>query len=747
MKLLKRSSFCLLGIVLLTLTTATILEKVYGTDFVNTYIYGSVPFIILWIVTALCGLLYLLKRKLQKHPATFLLHLTFLVILAGALTTRIYGEQGTVHLRKGEAIRSFTNKDNELKTFPFELSLNEFQIIYYTGTRAPMDFISKISVTGDDNNLTTTGEVAMNRIFSHRNYRFYQAGYDEDGQGTRLSVSYDPYGIAITYTGYMLLLLSILLFFFAKNSHLRKLLRNPLLKRRSTLLGLFLLLTVTSLQAGQKMPQTLPKEIAGQFGDLYVLYNDRICPLQTLARDFTVKLYGNSSYRGLTSEQVFTGWMFYYSDWKDEPMIKLKSHPVRKILGTEGSYATLADFTNSLNEFKLDEINNRIQAGESVSDKQGIGEANEKYNLIAMLFSGKMLKLYPYRTDSNKPLMWYAQADLLPENMDNSEWVFIRKSLSYIHEMVVKKEYGGLTSLIGKIKKYQEKRAGYELPSTNKFEAEKLYNSLDYTRALAICCIFTGLIAFVLYCRNEVRGRTPRRRVTVVLNTLLVIAFIYLTAAISLRGYVSNHLPLSNGFETMQFMAWFTLVLTFFLQRRLSMALPFGFLLCGLALMVSRMGEANPQITQLMPVLASPLLCMHVVIIMAAYSLLAFILLNGVTAFILYYSCKDCRLQMERLQLISQIMLYPAVFLLATGIFIGAVWANVSWGRYWGWDPKEVWALITMLVYALALHPVSLPRFRDPVFFHLFTIAAFLCVAITYFGVNFLLGGMHSYAG
>jgi hypothetical protein len=176
------------------------------------------------------------------------------------------------------------------------------------------------------------------------------------------------------------------------------------------------------------------------------------------------------------------------------------------------------------------------------------------------------------------------------------------------------------------------------------------------------------------------------------------------------------------------------------------MLLPFGFLLCGLTLMVSMLGESNPQITQLMPVLQSPLLSIHVVVIMIAYSLLAFIMLNGVTAVILHQSQKECKEQIERLQIISQIILYPAIFLLAIGIFIGAVWANVSWGRYWGWDPKEVWALITMLVYALALHPRSLPWFHRTMFFHVFCITAFITVLITYFGVNFLLGGMHSYA-
>lgn len=213
-----------------------------------------------------------------------------------------------------------------------------------------------------------------------------------------------------------------------------------------------------------------------------------------------------------------------------------------------------------------------------------------------------------------------------------------------------------------------------------------------------------------------------------------------------MRGFIAGYVPLSNGFETMQFMAWCSVVLTIVFGRKFRMALPFGFLLCGFTLLVAMMGESTPKITQLMPVLQSPLLSIHVVVIMIAYTLLAFTMLNGITAIIIYFTRRYARQEIESLYILSRLMLYPAIFLLVAGIFIGAVWANISWGRYWGWDPKEVWALITMLVYASALHCSSLGWFRRPMFFHIFCIGAFVTVLITYFGVNFLLGGMHSYA-
>lgn len=748
MKLLKRTAFSLLGILLLILTIATILEKIYGTDFVNEYIYSSVPFVILWGVTAITSLLYIIKSKLHRQPVIFLLHLSLLFILAGAFTTWIYGEQGTMRVRQGEQQTSFTDSKGISHQLPFSITLNQFEIIYYKGTLAPMDFISHISVADKDCHRQIQGKVSMNHIFSYQHYRFYQSGYSEDNEGSVFSVSHDPYGIGITYAGYTLLLLSTVFFFFSPQSRFRQLLKSPLLHRSLTVILLLFAFSLNSnfLKANSTSPKVLPREVAEHFGDLYILYNNRICPLQTFARDFTIKLYGSSSYKGLTPEEVLTGWLFYYDSWKNEPIIRIKSNEARKLLEIEGNYARLKDYISTINEYKLEKMMNHIRSGEQVTDKRGIEEADEKFNIINLVCTGAMMKIFPCRNIAGKTLEWYSQSDQLPQDMDNDKWVFIRKSMSYVNEMIVIKKYNDACLLLEKIKKYQQKECDGLLPADNKFKAEKIYNQFDYSKSVAMACICIGLICFIYYCHCMASQKRTSRKAIIILNILLWIVFTYLSAAICLRGYVSNHLPLSNGFETMQFMAWCTLLLTFLLQRKFAMLLPFGFLLCGLTLMVSMLGESNPQITQLMPVLQSPLLSIHVVVIMIAYSLLAFIMLNGVTAVILHQSQKECKEQIERLQIISQIILYPAIFLLAIGIFIGAVWANVSWGRYWGWDPKEVWALITMLVYALALHPRSLPWFHRTMFFHVFCITAFITVLITYFGVNFLLGGMHSYA-
>ncbi len=741
MKTLKRLTFSILGCIIAVLVTATIVEKLHGTAFVAQNIYGSRWFTALWAVFAAMSLAYILRQKLYRRRAVFMIHISFILILAGAFVTHVGGRQGMLHLREGEPVSSFVSGGGDI-SLPFTVDLDSFEVVYYAGTPSPMDYVSALTIT--DAGETVRGEVSMNRILSYRGYRFYQSGYDDDGQGTTLAVSWDPFGIAVTYTGYALLLVSLVMFFFVRNTRFRALVRNSRLQK-AAVAAIFLLSGPAVFAASDTgLPRTLPRETAAEFGDMYVLYNNRICPLQTLAKDFTTKLYGEPRYRGMTSEQVLAGWMFFYSDWKSEPMIKTKGGEASRLLGVDGKYVSLDDFIGEFNEYRLDGALYDIRRGADVPGRKGIVEADEKYNIVRFLYSGRMLKIFPYSNGGD--VAWYAQGDDLPVDMDDGKWLFTRKTQDYIHEMVVKNDYAVVSATLKKIREYQRKEAAGVLPPDARFRAEKIYNGFTYTKVLAMACSTVGIISFLFCSVCMALGRRIRRMVPVALTVLAVAVWTYLTANIVLRWIVGGHVPLSNGYETMQFMAWCSISIAFALRRR-PIFLPLGFLLCGLTLMVSMMGESNPQVTQLVPVLSSPLLSIHVVTVMTAYSLFAFMMLNGVAAFIVYFLRRPgWQEQAENLQNVSRMLLYPALFSLTVGIFVGAVWANVSWGRYWGWDPKEVWALVTMLVYSLAIHADSLPLFRRPLFFHAFCVAAFLTVLVTYFGVNFILGGMHSYA-
>ena len=729
---LKYLSFGLLMVLVLIMIVGSVLERFIGTTLVYNKVYTSPLTLAIWGIMAAFALGYLLRRKVQHMALTFMLHISFLLILGGALVTHCFGQQGTIHLRKGEQpVGTYQLASKQTSQLPFEVELHDFELEYYAGTFSPMDYVSRIAFIAPDGT-RQEGRVSMNHICTYRHYRFYQSGYDRDANGTMLSISYDPYGIAITYIGYACLLLSMLGFFFQPHSRFRALFRHPVLYRMGAVC-LFLLVSVTAF--GASRPQTLSRQSAAAFGNLYIYYNDRICPLETVAKDFTIKLCGKSTYRGLTAAQVLSGWFFFYDEWKTEPMIRIKDGETKRLLGIEGGYASVTDFVNE-HGFKLREALEQPHSA-------GIAAANEKFNLVSMASTGSLFKIYPYRLSENPTSVWYSLADKIPAGIPAQEWGFIRNSMSYVAERVAMRDYDEVVRLFGKIKKYQTKYAD-DLPSPAKFQAEKVYNDTNMNRPLAIVAVIIGILSFGFYC-HLLLSRRKSRRLTLTLLVLMGLLSAYLAVHLGLRGYISGHLPMSDGFETMLFMAWCTTLFTLLIQHKFSLALPFGFLISGLAMMVAMIGESNPQVTHLIPVLKSPLLSIHVVVIMIAYSLLAFTLMNGIAALVLRFSHRNCGEEIEYLAVVSRIILYPAVFLLTVGIFVGAVWANVSWGRYWGWDPKEVWALITMLVYSLALHP-SMSWLKRPMVLHTFCILAFLTVLITYFGVNYLLGGKHSYA-
>lgn len=733
MKVLKNICLALVCLIILVMVSATVVEKYRGGDFVREYVYGSIPFVGLWGVLAVCSTLYILSRRLYRRLSAFMIHISFLLILAGALVTHCFGRQGTLHLRLDEAAASqLVIDEGREETLPFNVSLTDFKIEYYAGTHAPMDFVSRIKIDGIDGE--TCGIVSMNRIFKYDNYRFYQSFYDEDGKGVTLSVSYDPYGIGVTYAGYAMLFVSMLSFLFFRRCGGRV--------RRAAAFSI--LMVISAFGYGQELkasPKVLPVEVAEKFGELYVYHNDRVCPFATLAKEFTVKIYGKSSYEGFTPEQVLTGWMFYYSDWKKEPVIKIKDRRAARLLGIKGKYACLDDFMSEINEYKLEKS---LRESSDV-ERKGLREADEKFNIVIMACNGSLVKLFPY-TEHNET-RWFSQVDELPSDMPHGQWLFVRRSMNYVNELIAGKDFGGAVSVLDKLRDYQIKEAGRNLPDGFRFKAEMLYNRMEQTKTVGIVFVVAGLLCFALMIRSVVEQRDMTAAVRILFGILVLSGALYLTLQMVLRWCVSGHVPLSNGFETMQFMAWSVFVITLLLQRRSPMLLPFGIIIGGLSLLVSMFGESNPQITPLMPVLSSPLLSIHVVLVMVAYSLFAFMLMNGVAALTLRFMSRGrYDRQIEGLRQMSMQMLYPALFCLTGGIFIGAVWANVSWGRYWGWDPKEVWALITMMIYAFPLHAETFPRFRKAMFFHTFSILAFLSVLVTYFGVNFLLAGMHSYA-
>ena len=749
MKYFRRILLALMIALMIVMAAATVIEKYHGTSYVHSYIYRSVWFATLWIVAG--GVLFftMIKEKSYRHLPTLFSHSAIVLIIIGMIFTTFTSQSGRLILNKDKAVHYFTNKDSTQNTLPFSVELSDFQVYYYPGTFTPQDYVSHIIFKNGDGE-SIPAQISMNHIARYKGYRFYQSGYHPDGD-IILTVTHDPWGIGLTYAGYLLLTLSLLFLICDKNENFRKLLRNT--SMRSLLLLIFFTFSSITLSAQitekkTTIPRTLPKESAAKMGKINVLYNHRICPLQTLARDFTTKLYGTSTYKGLTSEQVFSGWIFYFTDWCQEPIFKIKGKKVQSTLEINSQYASFIDYTNDIGQYRLSTVLDTMDFHNP--DRRNFLAAEEKYNLILMLYNGDLLKIFPV-SDSTGNLLWCSQSDPLPLSIPPQEYAFIRYFLSYSQELVLQHDYATLDTLWEKTVIYQERNAKGALPSKFRSRMERLYNTLLIGRTSAMLCICIGIFFFTYALICFGRQRTSPRWMKITEKIWLLSCTFYLFILFCLRWIVSGHIPMGNGYETMLFMALCTAGIGLVFGHKHPLLIPAGILLTGLALLVAMMGGANPTITHLMPVLSSPLLCLHVTVIMAAYTLLAFIMLNGMAAIGLFAHARLTHKQynhslLQQLQITSQLMLYPALFLLSIGIIIGAIWANITWGTYWSWDPKEVWALITLMMYLLPLHSNHITQFQKPLFFHIYTILAFLSVLFTYFGVNFLLGGMHSYA-
>lgn len=702
---------------------STVVEKFCGRSYVSEVIYGSWWFAALWGLTAAASMLYLVRQKVFRRFSVMLLHTSFVVILTGALTTRLTSSEGTLHLRQGEAASSFTDNSGAACPLPFSVILKDFEIVRYPGTDAVMDYKAHIVVDGTKEAMC----ISMNNIGKVSGYRFYQSSYDADGRGTVLLVASDPYGIAVTYTGYLLLLAGLILTMFSNHSRLRRLLRVAM---RPALPVLVMFLSCGQARGGE----TVDKEIADEMAGIAVLYNGRICPLNTAATDFVTKLCGKSRWQGLSANEIFLSWTIFYTEWEDKRIIKVKDKEVQKLLGIEGRWACVRDFYTSQNEYKLKDKVSDVSLSESA--RKAIREADEKVQVITMFYNSELLRIFPL--SNHAAIEWHKPGSTaLPKDVGEAEFQFINHAMDHLVMSILSHDVKKATDIIAKIRLYQKEKAGDILPSRAAMQAEMLYNRLQ----AAVWPVVASLLSSLLFCVMFFSARPMSR--TGVCHTVFNLSLaVYITVLAGLRWWISGHVPMSNGFETMLSMSWISMLLTLLLSSPFPVIKAFGPVVSSFCLLVAVLAGGSPQVTQLMPVLQSPLLAVHVFFVMMSYSIIAVMTLIAVRCL----SLRRFTSEAERMTALSQLLLYPAVAFLAVGIFTGAVWANVSWGSYWSWDPKETWALITLMVYAVPLHQSSLWQSRKPQSYHWYVLLSFLSVLMTYFGVNHFLSGMHSYA-
>lgn len=666
---MRKLPFAFLGVVTVCLTAATIVEKISGSEIAFRDIYLSPWMIALWTITAATALAEVMIRRRVMGFGSLMLHVALVLILAGAGLTHFFGKQGSIGLAlDAPPTDCWIQNDGMTARFPFSVSLVDCGMDYYDSAVAVRDYFSILSLDGVEH------KVSMNNVVDYRGYRFTQASIGE--RSSTLMVTHDPLGRGVTFGAYGLLFLSMVLILL-RGKRFHALIRKVMV----TSLFVFVPLQMFS------QPKTLQRPLAGSFGELLVVSGGRVCPGQTFAKDFCYKIYGKDRYKGLTAEQVLTGWIYYYDEWKHEPMIRLKSKEARQLLGKE--YVALSELFTREGYLLEPLLRSHDVSADLMTD-------DEKVTIISAVVAGK-----------------------LPSLVGADEYEIARLREDVASEIALG-QYNSANEHLKELRVAQIRTGGDRIPSSFSIGAELLYNNLFYPLLAAIAA-FAGGVA----------GIFGRRRISCVVCCLVCV---YLTLVLALRWIAGGHIPLATGFETMLVLAWLGSIFALVSSRKIPVILPTGLLVCGASLIVAMIGSRNPAVSPLIPVLSSRLLSLHVMLVMSSYSLLAIIAINSVACLVGRGSAD-----------VSRFLLYPAVFLLAAGIFVGAIWADRSWGRYWGWDPKETWALITFFIYALPLHSSTFGVFRRDRTLDIYLLLAFLSVIMTYFGVNYLLSGLHSY--
>ena len=776
--MLKKIVIALYILIVVVLGAITFVEHSYGRDFALQHCYGAWWFSLLWALLTAFGVAYIIRQRMRRWPVV-LLHASFVVILAGALLTHLTSRQGVIHLRMGETTNEYYESATEtgmrVAHLPFQLRLDRFNITYHEGTKAVADY--ETSFTLIDGEQQTEASVSMNKIFSHRGYRLYQSNYDEDQRGSVLAMNADPWGIPVTYTGYALLFFSLIYMLIDPRGTFRRLLCSPLLQRTVLVILVFHCSLFTCRAATQPLP-TLPREQADAFARLHILYNDRICPVETYALDFTKKLYGKRHYGPYSATQVLLGFIFWGDEWSKEPIVKIKGGDLKSQLDLPTYCSVNFFFNETMGGYIIGPYLKEYYNGANDGFHKQAAQIDEKIMLVMDLRQGTPLRLFPMPSSS-----WMAPTEALPAGTAAADSVFITEVFNQLYADALSANYSHFSTTVAKIDQYQRVHGAASLPTATKDKAEHLYNRIPFATILFMFNLTLGFLMLFLSIWMMKGQRKFSSIWEKVGSGLLIFSFLALTLCIILRWMVKGTIPIANGYETMLLTAWFVMAITllstlhstcrgaFFLhfitkaarwfdyaaKRRKNsqlstlntLLLTFGFLLSGFFLLVSHISQMDPQITHMMPVLNSPLLTIHVSVIMMSYALISLTFICGLVGIIAYLISRQSSLNtyfIESLAVLSRIFLYPAITTMGLGIFIGAIWANVSWGNYWSWDPKETWALITFMVYAVVLHTQSLPLFRRPLAYHIYIVLAFLTILMTYFGVNYVLGGMHSYA-
>ena len=694
------------------------------------------------------------------------------------------GEPKNFKIGKLDFTLAFGSKIYEL---PFAIKLNDFIAKKYPGTeKSYSSYESKVTVQEANNSFDA--DIYMNHILDHGGYRFFQASFSPDEKGTVLSVNHDYWGTMITYIGYFLLFFAMMAILFDKNTRFNDVKRKleKVKQQKEKLLLLLFLFFSFSIQAQdshaghahqqanaekaqplKKQPKInytdsllkykVPEEQAARFGRLVIQdEGGRMKPINTFSSELLRKVSKSDEYEGMNADQVLLSMKQFPMAWIEVPFIYIKkgNQDIRKIIGLKADekYTNFKSFFDDLGNYKLSPfLDDAYKTTNPSQIEKDLIEADKKVNLVNAALFGSMLKIYPIPNDKNNK--WVSNLELTQPTGTSLDT--IKTAFPFYLDALARaskdKNYTMANTMIVGIEDYQKKFGSAVRPSDEKIDTEILYNKYDVFKNLFWLYMLTGCLMLVLVIVAIFTQSKVLQKVITGLHISIFILFILHTLGLVARWYISGHAPWSDAYESMIYVGWATMFFTLAFDRKSKLTVASGTFVAAMILMIAHWNWMDPAIANLQPVLNSYWLMIHVAVIVASYGPFTLGMVLGLVALILILLSNKknksiMELHIKEITYINELALTVGLVMLTIGNFLGGQWANESWGRYWGWDPKETWALISIMVYAFVIHARFVPALRGKWIFNLMSIMAFYSIMMTYFGVNFYLTGKHSYA-
>ncbi|MDP4954616.1 MAG: cytochrome c biogenesis protein CcsA [Crocinitomicaceae bacterium] len=658
------------------------------------------------------------------------------------------------------------------KNIPFSVRCRDFRLDKYPGSNAPSSFESELTIEDPRDNVKLNRKVFMNNVIDYDGYRFFQSSYELDDpntpqneEGTKLSVNHDSMGTNITYIGYLLMALAMILSLFApvgRFTFLSEQLQKVKAKKAS--LGIIALLLSSNLLAqhqhqhqhkAKPVHHEITTEHADELASLLVQdYEGRIVPFHTLADQLTRKLTHSNKYKELNAVQFVLSLHMYPSYWVSQPFIQVPRN-LREPLKLK-EFESIMSLSSKDSEFKwmaqYQAAHQKLESKRNEFDKKLI-KLNEKYEVANNIFMWQFMRVIPAKNDANNT--WFVPLSMELGKKDTLSSKLFVNYLAAVHDGGQRHTFGEATDVLKTFKKFQRTAGKAVAPTERVVNLEISYNKMQIFKRSYQLYLLSGLLLLIvffigIFFRSEKelqRLKWPKR----IFIAITVVTFVYHGVGLGLRWAISGHAPWSNGYEAIVFIGWVTMIAGFAFAKKNQVVLAGAAVLAALMLWVTEMNLMDPEITPLVPVLKSYWLMIHVAIITGSYGFLGLACILGLINLKLYLlqsekSAALVKLNIQEITYISEMTMTVGLYMLTIGTFLGGVWANESWGRYWGWDPKETWALVSVLVYAVILHFRMIPGLQGRFLFNALAFWGYSAILFTFFGVNFMLVGLHSYA-